>query len=474
MGLNSSKTHRKVTKVTPMPCKEREPKQPSSVTVYSFQTLPSSFVSSSGRNPVLERQLPPLRETCYGRYPTAYLLECCCRAPRARRSPALRARQSSAPTTCSGTHRLLPLTSCSDVLGEARLRRQRRPARPCAGPMAGVSAVRACALRPDSTLPATVASQGLGPATAVPSPEASVGGMPALPATVASQGLEPATAVPSTPGPPADLQQRGREERSIIKQHPPRRLQKLEPFILADNIPASKCLNLQGGTLTQKEKLTWKEIGRGEQVAKHPVGRRQYLLQMKMLEIRKEAELKRRLQQEARLNKPKMRDLHLLGTLEYMQGTRSSDEEEQHSIEHEQTFNGSHALLKNDTFGRKLKFIIYKCSILEVVIYASQFFLYVYTILKFPLLVLLGDLWHREFLKESGSPKSHLDQREKVETWLLKQQATMESSSDASSIDTNNWSDCNDIFRKPYRRPALVRTKTERMTLFDDFFDKEL
>ncbi|XP_039176210.1 uncharacterized protein CCDC198 [Crotalus tigris] len=294
MGLNSSKTHRKVTKVTPMPCEEREPKQPGSVTVYSFQSLPSSFVSSSGRNPVLERQLPPLRETCYGRYPT------------------------------------------------------------------------------------------------VPRPNLL-------------------------------------DHTSIIKQHPPRRLQKLEPFILADNIPASKYLNLQGGTLTQQEKLTWKELGRGEQVAKHPVGRRQYLLQMKMLEIRKEAELKRRLQQEARLNRPKMRDLHLLGTLEYMQGTRSSDEEEQHSAEHEQTFNGSH-----------------------------------------------GDLWHREFLKESGSPKSHLDQRDKVETWLLKQQATMESSSDASSIDTNNWSDCNDNFRKPYRRPALVRTKTERMTLFDDFFDKEL
>lgn len=105
---------------------------------------------------------------------------------------------------------------------------------------------------------------------------------------------------------------------------------------------------------------------------------------------------------------------------------------------------------------------------------ASQFFLCVCIILKPPLLVLLGDLWHREFIEESGSPKSHLDQRDKVEAWLLKQQATMESSSDASSTDTNNWSDCNDNFRKPYRRPALVRTKTERITLFDDFFDKEI
>ncbi|XP_032092201.1 uncharacterized protein CCDC198-like [Thamnophis elegans] len=306
MGLISSKTHRKVTKVTPMPCKEREPKQPSSVTVYSFQTLPSSFVSSSGRNPVLERQLPPLRETCYGRYPT------------------------------------VP--------------------------------------RPNLLDPTQGGGGGGG--------SGGEGG--------------------------------GGGEGSIIKQHPPRRLQKLEPFILADNIPATKYPNLQGGTVMQKEK----EVERGVHIARHPAGRRQYLLQMKMLEIRKEAELKKRLQQEARLNKPKRRDLHVLGTLEHMQGTQSSDDEDQHSTEHEQTFNGSH-----------------------------------------------GDLWHREFLKESESPKSHLD---KVETWLLKQQATMESSSDASSTDTNNWSDCNDNFRKPYRRPALVRTKTERITLFDDFFDKEL
>ncbi|XP_015747038.1 uncharacterized protein CCDC198 isoform X2 [Python bivittatus] len=304
MGLNSSKARRKVTKVTPMPSKEREPKQPGSVTVYSFQTPPSSFVSPPGRNPVLERQLPPLREMWYGRYPTV---------PR------------------------------------------------------------------PNLLDHTRGGGGGG------------GG--------------------------------GGGEASIIKQHPPRRLQKLEPFILAENSPADKYLNLPGGTVTRKEK----ELERGGLAAKHPTGRRQYLLKMKMLEITKEAELKRRLQQEARLNKPKLRDLHLLGTFEHMQGTRSSDDEELHCTEHDQIFNRS-----------------------------------------------CGDLWHREFLKERGSPKSHLDQRDKVETWLLKQQATAESSSDASSNDSNNWKDDSDNFRKPYRRPALVRTKTERITLFDDFFDKEL
>ncbi|KAM6462549.1 factor associated with metabolism and energy isoform 2-T2 [Liasis olivaceus] len=216
MGLNSSKARRKVTKVTPMPSKEQEPKQPGSVTVYSFQTPPSSFVSPPGRNPVLERQLPPLREMWYGRYPTV---------PR------------------------------PNLL--------------------------------DHTL----------------------GG--------------------------------GEGEASIIKQHPPRRLQKLEPFILAENSPADKYLNLPGGTVTRKEK----ELERGGLAAKHPTGRRQYLLKMKMLEITKEAELKRRLQQEARLNKPKLRDLHLLGTFEHMQGTRSSDDEELHCTEHDQTFYRSCGML---------------------------------------------------------------------------------------------------------------------------------
>lgn len=55
-----------------------------------------------------------------------------------------------------------------------------------------------------------------------------------------------------------------------------------------------------------------------------------------------QAELKRRLQQEARLNKPKRRDLQVLGTLEHMRGIQSSDDEDRHSTEHEQTFNGSH------------------------------------------------------------------------------------------------------------------------------------
>ncbi|XP_042326623.1 uncharacterized protein CCDC198 isoform X3 [Sceloporus undulatus] len=190
MGLSSSKGHRKVTKVTPVACKEGKLTTQGSVAVYNFQSplrqmSPNIFASPTGRNPVMEGQLPPLREARHGRYPT------------------------------------VPQTAACDLSTEGR-------------------------------------------------------------------------------------------EASIIKQHPPRRLQlssvlrsrffnsginnhksylhpylvrKLEPFILAKDVPPDKYSSLQSGSATCKAK---KELERGRQAAIHPNGRRQYLLQMKMLEIRKE------------------------------------------------------------------------------------------------------------------------------------------------------------------------------------------
>ncbi|XP_042326606.1 uncharacterized protein CCDC198 isoform X1 [Sceloporus undulatus] len=321
MGLSSSKGHRKVTKVTPVACKEGKLTTQGSVAVYNFQSplrqmSPNIFASPTGRNPVMEGQLPPLREARHGRYPT------------------------------------VPQTAACDLSTEGR-------------------------------------------------------------------------------------------EASIIKQHPPRRLQlssvlrsrffnsginnhksylhpylvrKLEPFILAKDVPPDKYSSLQSGSATCKAK---KELERGRQAAIHPNGRRQYLLQMKMLEIRKEEELRRRLREEARLRKLQTRDLDMRRAVGHMQGNNSSEDED---------------LLAQDlhkTFKRNQ-----------------------------------GDRWDGELFKEPGPSDAHLSQRGKVEAWLLKQQARRDSSSDASSSDSDNW-------KYPCRRPALVRTKTERITLFDEFFDKE-
>ncbi|CAI5764800.1 Uncharacterized protein PODLI_1B006901 [Podarcis lilfordi] len=206
---------------------------------------------------------------------------------------------------------------------------------------------------------------------------------------------------------------------SIIKQHPPRRPQKLEPFILAKDIPADQFLSLPCGGATYKAK----EQDKGGKTVLYPAGRRQYLLKMKMLEQKKEAELKRCLQQEARLNKPKARDLSISETLGCVPGNNSSEDEELLALERDQTFDGDH-----------------------------------------------GERWSGEFPKELGPSEPHQGQRGKVEAWLLKQQARRESFWDASSTDSENWE--GDL-GKPRRRPALVRTKTERIALFDEFFDRE-
>uniref|UniRef100_A0A8D0BKQ1 Coiled-coil domain containing 198 n=1 Tax=Salvator merianae TaxID=96440 RepID=A0A8D0BKQ1_SALMN len=296
MGLHSSKVRRKVTKVAPMPSKEERLLSSSNVAVYTFPRAqqdvnPSAFTSQIERNSVLERRLPPLRETCHVRYPT--------------------------------------------VLG------------------------------PD----------------------------------------------------PLDLTAEA-EEDNLIKQHPPRKLQKLEPFILAKDQRVDKFSSLPTGSAASKAK----ERVKGNQCVAHPVGSRQYLLKMKMLEMRKEAELKRCLQQEARLNKTKARDFSLRGTHGCLQANNSSDED-LFSPEQDHTFNRDR-----------------------------------------------GALWSGGFFNEHGPPDPHLGWQGKVQTWLLKQQAR-ESPWDASSTDSDSWKEYD--FQKPWRRPPLVRTKTERISLFDDFFDRE-
>ncbi|XP_060126967.1 uncharacterized protein CCDC198 [Zootoca vivipara] len=296
MGSNSSKAHRKVTKVAPMPMNEERPQLPSRVAVYTFQSpqRETSRNTFASWNPALDKHLPPLREMGQGAYPT------------------------------------------------------------------------------------------------VPRPV------------------------------PLDLKMEAGGQ-SIIKQHPPRRPQKLEPFILAKDIPADRFLSLPCGGAAYKAK----EQDKGGKAVLHPAGSRQYLLKMKMLEQRKEAELKRCLQQEARLNKPKARDLSISETPGCVPGNNSSEDEELLALESDQTFDRDH-----------------------------------------------DDRWSGEFPKELGPSEPHQGQRGKVETWLLKQQARRESFWDASSTDSENWEGDGDL-EKPRRRPALVRTKTERIALFDEFFDRE-
>uniref|UniRef100_F7EUX7 Coiled-coil domain containing 198 n=1 Tax=Ornithorhynchus anatinus TaxID=9258 RepID=F7EUX7_ORNAN len=93
---------------------------------------------------------------------------------------------------------------------------------------------------------------------------------------------------------------------SIIKSHPPRRLQVLEPV----GPPQAR------GSLTQHEAAVApraKELEKRMQSVRHPLGKRQYFHKMQMLEMNRkrqeaQAELKRNLQRESRIGKQKARE----------------------------------------------------------------------------------------------------------------------------------------------------------------------
>ncbi|KAM7156564.1 factor associated with metabolism and energy isoform 2-T2 [Molossus nigricans] len=98
-------------------------------------------------------------------------------------------------------------------------------------------------------------------------------------------------------------------ETSIIKRHPPRRLQKLEPVDLPQVITSERILSQQEARTTHRAKDLEKKM----QIPMYTSGKRQYLHKMQMLEMnrkRQEAqvELKKSLLREARINKEKLKD----------------------------------------------------------------------------------------------------------------------------------------------------------------------
>ncbi|XP_053529354.1 uncharacterized protein CCDC198 isoform X2 [Artibeus jamaicensis] len=98
-------------------------------------------------------------------------------------------------------------------------------------------------------------------------------------------------------------------ETSIIKRHPPRRLQKLEPIGLPQVITSERILSQQEARTTHKAK----ELEKKMQIPMYTSGKRQYLHKMQMLEMNRkrqetQAELKKSLHREARINKERLRE----------------------------------------------------------------------------------------------------------------------------------------------------------------------
>ncbi|KAF6350924.1 coiled-coil domain containing 198 [Rhinolophus ferrumequinum] len=298
MGLSHSKTHPRVTKVAPLQIKEEETPSPHSVDVAFHQNLEetSSYsfarLRDRDRNKALEGQLPPLRETWYGRYSA------------------------------------VPRTMYFDIPLE--------------------------------------------------------------------QG-----------------------ETSIIKRHPPRRLQKLEPIDLPQVMTSERILSQQEARTTHKAK---QELEKKMQTPVYSSGKRQYLHKMQMLEMnrkRQEAQVElKKNHQEARINRQKLGDHKTNKILESI--PRNDDEEDF------LTFLPDETLDQSSRNSEKAEFLEHHP---------------------------MNDCCPRKIGK--------------MEIWLREQETRGQLLWDSSSSDS-------DELGKAEKKPrALVRTRTERIPLFDEFFDRQ-
>ncbi|XP_006864669.1 PREDICTED: uncharacterized protein C14orf105 homolog [Chrysochloris asiatica] len=206
-------------------------------------------------------------------------------------------------------------------------------------------------------------------------------------------------------------------ETSIIKRHPPRRLQKLEPSDLPEVITSGKLLSQQEAKTTYKVKELEKKI----QTPTYISGKRQHLHKMQMLEMthkRQEAqmELKKSLQRETRIHKQKLREHEAKKVLQ--------------SIPRNEDYNLT--WLPDETVNRSP-----------------------------------GNSQDAEFFKEPGGHGYCQRKIGKMETWLREQEARGQFFWDGSSSDSEESG------KDEKKSRALVRTRTERIPLFDEFFDQE-
>ncbi|XP_070275217.1 factor associated with metabolism and energy isoform X2 [Myotis yumanensis] len=206
-------------------------------------------------------------------------------------------------------------------------------------------------------------------------------------------------------------------ETSIIKRHPPRRLQKLEPIDLPQVITSERILSQREPRTTHKAK----ELEKKMPIPMYTSGKRQYLHKMQMLEInrkRQEAqvELKKSLHREARINKEKPRD----STAKKILDSIPRDDDDFLAMLPDETLNPSP-----------------------------------------------GNSQNAEFLEHHSRNDNGPQKIGKMETWLREQEARGQLLWDSSSSDSD------ELGKVTKKQRALVRTRTERIPPFDEFFDRE-
>ncbi|KFQ79070.1 Uncharacterized protein C14orf105, partial [Phaethon lepturus] len=222
-------------------------------------------------------------------------------------------------------------------------------------------------------------------------------------------------------------------ETSIIKQHPPRRLQRLEPAGPPRAIAPAKPWSQQEGAATPKTKVylfmflnTLQALEKRGQSLRYPPGRRQHLHKLQMLDLtrrRREAELKRNLHREAKINKQKTKELSPKKVLDSLQRGNSAKSRDLVPAEHNQHFHGDNH----------------------------------------------GNTWDGRLTSQHDGAELSPGKSGKVDLWFCRESRTRDLFWDTSSTGSEEW----EREEKIYRKPTLVRTKTERVSLFDDFFDKD-
>ncbi|XP_052639725.1 uncharacterized protein CCDC198 [Harpia harpyja] len=214
-----------------------------------------------------------------------------------------------------------------------------------------------------------------------------------------------------------------RGETSIIKQHPPRRPQRLEPAGPPQANAPAKPWSQQDAVATPKMKTLEK---RGQSL-RHLPGRRQHLHKLQMLDLtrrRREAELKRNLPREAKINKEKIKEFSPKKVLDTLQRGGSAESRDLVPAEHNQRFHGDDH----------------------------------------------GNTWGGGLSTQHDGAELSPGRSGKVDLWFCREPRTRDLFWDTSSTGSDEWEREE---KKIYRKPTLVRTKTERVSLFDDFFDRD-
>ncbi|XP_003472523.1 factor associated with metabolism and energy isoform X1 [Cavia porcellus] len=208
-------------------------------------------------------------------------------------------------------------------------------------------------------------------------------------------------------------------ETSIIKRHPPRRLQTLQPTALPQVMTSERLPRPQEARMRHRAK---QELEKKMQSPMYTSGKRQYLHKMQMLEMNRkrqevQMELKKSLHREAKMNKQKLRDHKAKKILQNF--PRNDD----CSIV---------TLLPDETVSRSL-----------------------------------GNSQDAEFLDYQARNNYCPWKMGKMEMWFHEQEA------DGHLLWDSSSSDSEEPGREEKKPQPLVRTRTEKIPLFDEFFDQE-